>query len=52
MPNYNSQLQSNNTDLQAILNTINGLPEAGSSGSVDAVEWSTNEDAIIMTRRF
>lgn len=27
--NYNSTLQSNNTDLQAILNTINELPEAG-----------------------
>lgn len=27
--NYNLQLQSNNTDLQAILNTINELPEAG-----------------------
>lgn len=29
MSNYNSILQSNNTDLQAILNTINELPEAG-----------------------
>jgi hypothetical protein len=29
MANYNTQLQSNNTDLQAILNTINELPEAG-----------------------
>lgn len=29
MSNYNSTLQSNNTDLQAILNTINELPEAG-----------------------
>lgn len=27
MPNYNSTLQSNNTDLQEILNTINELPE-------------------------
>ena len=27
--NYNSTLQSNNTDLQAILNTINELPAAG-----------------------
>ena len=27
--NYNSNLQTNNTDLQAILNTINELPEAG-----------------------
>ena len=29
MANYNSQLQSNNTDLQTILNIINELPEAG-----------------------
>lgn len=29
MLNYNSTLQSNNTDLQAILNQINELPEAG-----------------------
>ena len=28
MSNYNTTLQSNNTDLQAILNTINELPEA------------------------
>lgn len=28
MTNYNSTLQSNNIDLQAILNTINDLPEA------------------------
>lgn len=27
--NYNSHIQTNNTDLQAILNTINELPEAG-----------------------
>lgn len=32
MSNYNSQLQSNNTDLQAILNTINELPSAGGGG--------------------
>lgn len=30
MTNYNSALQDNNVDLQAILNTINALPEAGS----------------------
>lgn len=29
---YNTEFQSNNTDLQAILETINNLPEAGSSG--------------------
>lgn len=31
---YNTQLQSNNTDLQAILNTINELPEAGGSDPI------------------
>lgn len=34
MSNYNSILQSNNTDLQAILNTINELPSSG-GGSND-----------------
>ena len=37
--NYNSTLQTNNTDLQAILNTINELPNAG--GSVETVEQAT-----------
>ena len=32
--NYNSTLQTNNTDLQAILNTINELPNAGGSDPV------------------
>lgn len=35
--NYNSELQSNNTDLLAILNSINELPEAG---GVDLPELS------------
>lgn len=34
MINYNSILQSNNTDLQAILTAINELPEAGGSDPV------------------
>ena len=34
MSNYNTTLQSNNTDLQAILNTINELPNAGGSDPV------------------
>lgn len=37
MSTYNSTLQSNSTDLQAILDTINALPEAG-SGGVDLPE--------------
>lgn len=32
MQNYNTALQSNNIDLQSILNIINELPEAGSGG--------------------
>lgn len=32
--NYNTQLQSNNTDLQAILTSINELPEAGGGDPV------------------
>ena len=31
---YNSELQSNNVDLQAILDAVNALPEAGSSDPV------------------
>ena len=42
MPNYNSTLQTNNTDLQAILDMVNALPEAGESGGS-----SENEDMLI-----
>lgn len=36
---YNTELQSNNTELQAILDAVNALPEAGTGGggSVEAV---------------
>lgn len=44
MPNYNTQLQSNNTDLQAILNSINELPEA--TGGIELPEL-TNEGTAI-----
>jgi hypothetical protein len=40
MSNYNSTLQSNNTDLQDILNTINALPNANSGIELPAL---TNE---------
>jgi hypothetical protein len=33
---YNTDLQTNNTNLQSILDTINNLPEAGSGGGSDA----------------
>ena len=46
MKNYNSTLQTNNTDLQAILNTINELPEAG--GVVEATPViSVNSNGLI-----
>lgn len=31
---YNSELQSNNADLQSILNKVNSLPDADDSGGV------------------
>ena len=42
MSNYNSTLQSNNTDLQAILNTINELPEAGTAIETCTVKVNSN----------
>lgn len=43
---YNSSLQSNNINLQSILDKINTLPDSG-NGESGAMEWSENEDAII-----
>ena len=40
--NYNSTLQSNNTDLQAILNTINELPNAGDQQATPVISVSSN----------
>lgn len=57
---YNTDLQSNNVELQEILNTINSLPEAGgggSSGGGGAVEtcevtiiqqWGMNDDPELL----
>lgn len=41
---YNSELQSNNVDLQAILDAVNTLPEAGSGGinTADATATADN----------
>jgi hypothetical protein len=47
--NYNSALQSNNVDLQAILNTINELPEAGSGGEQATPEISVNSTNGLIT---
>lgn len=35
MSNYNEELQSNNTDLQSILDTVNALPEASGGAAVE-----------------
>lgn len=39
---YNTELQSNNADLQAILDAVNALPEAGGGESEDVTD-ETNE---------
>ena len=50
---YNEELQSNNADLQAILNAVNELPEAGSGGtgadgfSPIATVTQTDDGAVI-----
>lgn len=36
---YNSELQSNNTDLQSILETINNLPSAGGGSGGGQIEY-------------
>jgi hypothetical protein len=41
--NYNTILQSNNTDLQAILNTINELPEAGNGTNTSDATATSND---------
>lgn len=45
--NYNSTLQFNNIDLQAILDTINELPEAGSGGEQAIPVISVNASGLI-----
>ena len=47
MKNYNTQLQSNNTDLQTILNSINELPEASSGGAQATPIISVNTSGLI-----
>lgn len=42
MSNYNSTLQSNNTDLQAILSTINELPNAGGEQATPVISINTS----------
>ena len=47
--NYNSTLQSNNTDLQAILNTINELPEAGGEQATPVISINSSNGLITAT---
>ena len=49
MSNYNSTLQSNNTDLQAILNTINELPEAGGEQATPVISVNNSNGLITAT---
>ena len=42
MSNYNKTLQANNTDLQAILNTINALPEVGGEQATPEISVATS----------
>lgn len=42
---YNTDLQSNNIDLQSILDTINALPEAGSGGGIELPTLSSPAEA-------
>ena len=49
MSNYNSTLQSNNTDLQAILNTINELPNAGGEQATPEISVNTTNGLITAT---
>lgn len=46
MPNYNSTLQSNNTDLQAILDSINTLPDAGGVELPELTNEGTASDLL------
>ena len=45
MPNYNITLQSNNIDLQSILNTINTLPSASGEQATPVI--SVNVSGLI-----
>lgn len=49
MSNYNSTLQSNNTDLQAILNTINELPNAGGEQATPVISVNSANGLITAT---
>lgn len=44
---FKTELQSNNTDLQAILNTINNLPEAGSNSIVPTGAFKEGTISIV-----
>ena len=44
---YNTELQSNNADLQAILDAVNALPEAGGGGGGGGIEWFEDGDTHI-----
>lgn len=47
MSNFNSNIQTNNADLQAILDTINALPEAGGVELPELTNAGTSADLLI-----
>lgn len=47
MSNYNTSLQSNNTDLRAILEAVNALPEAG-EGGINTSDATATADKIFL----
>lgn len=46
MANFNTNLSQNNVDLQSILDTINGLPEAGEGGIDTSDATATSSDIL------
>lgn len=46
MTTYNSELQSNNADLQAILDTVNALPDAGGGSNLGYAHLCSNASGM------
>lgn len=48
LQNNNAIISQNNTDLQALINTANALPDAGGGGSVETCTVTMTTDMIIL----
>lgn len=42
MPNYNSQLQTNNSSLEEIITQLNNMPDAGDTSSYSTIYIGTS----------